>query len=212
MACSSAGSAFASLDLSTACAASKRFPGSGAINVKPPSAASTIRRRRLLRRTGARAEGALPATGSPVAASIRRARGASRMKTRLVSALKRNRPSVSAPMTAAARGCAGGGRGGDCVDTLNRVVEAVGREAEEPVLVGSRARRRHQGGEHAKRTYERDEAIAEGTHPDRPGISERGGPMSGIWAASIPATNTTLFLLPTQRHSYAPPHFLVTVL
>src|SRR5262249_14059235 len=30
--------------------------------------------------------------------------------------------------------------------------------------------------------------------------------------ASIPATNTTLFLLPTQRHSYAPPHFLVTVL
>src|SRR5262249_36091079 len=69
--------------------------------------------------------------------------------------------------------------GGDRVDTLDRLVEAVGREAVKPILVGSGARRRHQGGEHAERTDERDEAIAEGTHPDRPGISERGGPQSG---------------------------------
>ena len=83
---------------------------------------------------------------------------------------------------------------GNRVDTLDRVVEAVGREAEKPILVGSGARRRHHGGEHAKRTHERDEAIAEGTHPDRPGISERGGPISAIrWAASIPATNATVF-------------------
>src|SRR5215510_1208556 len=82
--------------------------------------------------------------------------------------------------------------GRDCVDTLDRLVEAVGREAVKPILVGSGARRRHQGGEHAERADERDEAIAEGTHPDRPGISERGGPISAIRAASIPATNTTL--------------------
>ena len=101
MAWSSAGSAFASLDLSTACAASRRLPGSGAISVNPPSAASTIRRRRLLRRTGARSAGGLPAMGSPVAASISWS-DRSRMKTRLLSALKRSRPSCSAVITGAA--------------------------------------------------------------------------------------------------------------
>src|SRR5260221_14075575 len=83
---------------------------------------------------------------------------------------------------------------GNRVDTLDRVVEAVGREAEKPILVGSGAGRRHHGGEHAKRTHERHEAIAEGTHPDRPGISERGGPISAIrWAASLPAPNASGF-------------------
>src|SRR6478735_2605481 len=98
---SSAGSAFASLDLSTACAASNRFPGSGAINVSPPSAASTIRRSRLLRRTGTRSDGSPPATGWPVAASISRP-GISRMKTRFSPALKRSRPSCNAPITCGA--------------------------------------------------------------------------------------------------------------
>src|SRR5262249_40358381 len=45
--------------------------------------------------------GALPTTASPVAASINWS-DASRMKTRLLSALKRSRPSCRAPMTAAA--------------------------------------------------------------------------------------------------------------
>src|SRR5262249_56192822 len=45
-----------------------RLPASGAISVKPPSDASTIRRKRLLRRTGERSDGALPTTGRPVAA------------------------------------------------------------------------------------------------------------------------------------------------
>ena len=102
MAWSSAGRAFASLERSTACAASRRLPGSGAISVKLPSVASTIRRRRLLRRTGARSAGALPATGSPVAASLRRS-GGSPMKIRLLSALNRSRPSCRAVMIAAAR-------------------------------------------------------------------------------------------------------------
>ena len=102
MAWSSAGRAFASLERSTACAASRRLPGSGAISVKLPSVASTIRRRRLLRRTGARSAGGLPVTGSPVAASLRRS-GGSPMKIRLLSALNRSRPSCRAVMIAAAR-------------------------------------------------------------------------------------------------------------
>src|SRR5215510_8650175 len=73
--------------------------------------------------------------------------------------------------------CVAAGR--DCVDTLDRLVEAVGREAVKPILVGSGARRRHQGGEHAERTDERDEAIAEGTHPDRPGSEAARYPQSG---------------------------------
>ena len=44
-------SAPASRDLNTACAASKRRPGSFAISVSEPSAASSMPRRRLLSRT-----------------------------------------------------------------------------------------------------------------------------------------------------------------
>ena len=48
---SRAGSAVASRDLNTACAAARRRFGSGASRVRLPIAASTERRRRLLRRT-----------------------------------------------------------------------------------------------------------------------------------------------------------------
>ena len=91
-----AASAFASLDLKTAWAASRRLAGSGAISVKLPSAASMIRRRRLLSRTGERSAGASPATGCPVAASSRRSE-LSRMKTRLLCAPNSSRPSCRAP-------------------------------------------------------------------------------------------------------------------
>src|SRR6202008_4269619 len=71
---------------------------------------------------------------------------------------------------------------------------AVGREAEKPILVGSGARRPRPGRQHGKRTHERDGTIADGTQTDPPGTWERGGPISAIrWAASIPATNATLF-------------------
>src|SRR5262249_34367009 len=53
---------------------------------------------------------------------------------------------------------------GDCVDAFDGLVEAVGRETEKRILVRPGAHRRRQGGEHAKRADERDEAIAEGTH------------------------------------------------
>ena len=59
-AASSAGSALCSRDLNTACAASKRLAGIGASRLKPPSAASSARRTRLLTRTSARSAGSAP--------------------------------------------------------------------------------------------------------------------------------------------------------
>ena len=59
-AASSAGSALCSRDLNTACAASKRLAGSAPAGVRPPSAASSARRTRLLRRTSARSAGSAP--------------------------------------------------------------------------------------------------------------------------------------------------------
>src|SRR5437868_14212818 len=58
-----------SWDLKTDCAAAIRLAGSGDNNVNPPSAASTVRRRRLLSRTALALPGTL-ATGAPAAASI----------------------------------------------------------------------------------------------------------------------------------------------
>ena len=69
-AASSAGSALCSRDLNTACADSKRLSGSAACRLKPPTAASSARRTRLLTRTSLRSAGSAPAAGSPVAASI----------------------------------------------------------------------------------------------------------------------------------------------
>ena len=66
-AASSAGSTLSSRDLNTACAAWKRRLGSGAISVRPPSAASMARRMRLLISTAARSPGS-SATASPVSA------------------------------------------------------------------------------------------------------------------------------------------------
>ena len=51
----------ASRDLNTACAASKRWSGSRACKLRPPSAASSARRTRLLRRTSLRSAGSAPA-------------------------------------------------------------------------------------------------------------------------------------------------------
>ena len=64
MAVSSAGSALASRDLNTACAASSARRGRWTISVRPPSAASIAPRSRLLMRTVSRSAGAAPATGS----------------------------------------------------------------------------------------------------------------------------------------------------
>ena len=66
---STGSSAVSSCDLKTDCAAWSRAPRSGDCSVRLPIAASTLRRRRLLRRTALALSGTL-ATGSPVAASI----------------------------------------------------------------------------------------------------------------------------------------------
>ena len=204
-------SALASLDLSTACAASRRLPGSGAISVRPPSAASTIRRNRLLSRTGARSAGGAPAAGWPVAASINRS-GCSRMKTRLLSALNRSRPSCRAVMTGAASAIAAGD---DLVDTLDRLIEAVGAEARQRILVwpGLRARRQdgeHTRYEHANREHERDEAIPEGKHSDCPGRARRPE-VHGLGRLDSCYQRNATRLLHIDRYD-APPHFLVAVL
>ena len=111
--------------------------------------------------------------------------------------------------------------GDDLVDALDGLVETVGAEARQCILVRPGLRSRHWGTKHAKdehakyehaqREHARDEAIAEGTHPDGPGI--RGE------AAQYFALGPPRFLLPTQRYSLAthrrydaPPHFLVTLL
>src|SRR5579872_1080423 len=53
------GSALSSCPLKTDCAAAMRLAGSGDISVRLPTAASTVRRSRLLRRTGAALSGSL---------------------------------------------------------------------------------------------------------------------------------------------------------
>ena len=95
-------SAFGSLDLNTARAASRRRAGSGDIRVRPPIAASMARRTRLLTRTGERSPGT-EAAGLPVAAS-RTAPARSRMKTRFSCALNSSRPSCNASTKGIASG------------------------------------------------------------------------------------------------------------
>ncbi len=79
----SAGSALASRDLKTACAASMRRAGSATISVSDPIAALMMPRRRLLIRTLSVSAGGSPVTGWPVAASNSLS-ALSRMKTFLV--------------------------------------------------------------------------------------------------------------------------------
>src|SRR2546421_269695 len=66
---STTGSMASSWVLKTDCAAWMRLAGSGDSRVKPPRAASTVRRRRLLSRTAAAPSGSL-STAAPVAASM----------------------------------------------------------------------------------------------------------------------------------------------
>jgi hypothetical protein len=80
IAASRAGRALASCDLKTACAASRRLPGSRSSRVSAPIAASIVRRNRVLIRTVSRSAGISPASRRPVTASSRRSDG-SLMKT-----------------------------------------------------------------------------------------------------------------------------------
>ena len=105
--------------------------------------------------------------------------------------------------------------GDDPVNALDRLIEAVGAETRQRVLVWPRLRARRQGGkqaeyEHANREHERDEAIAEGKHSDRPGIRARRPNIRGLGRLdSCYQRNATL--LRNERYD-APPHFLVALL
>ena len=96
------GSAASSWLLNTDCAAAMRLAGSGDSRVRLPRAASTVRRRRLLRRTAAAPAGRL-ATAAPVAASTILP-SAPVTKTFLDSGSADSRPSWSALMIGKASG------------------------------------------------------------------------------------------------------------
>ncbi len=97
-----AGNAASSCVLKTPCAAAIRLAGSGEASVRLPSAASTVRRRRLLSRTTAALSGNL-STAAPVAASMILPSGWVR-KTFLLSGSAASRSSFSALMIGKASG------------------------------------------------------------------------------------------------------------
>ena len=105
--------------------------------------------------------------------------------------------------------------GDDLVDALDRLIEAVGAEARQRILVwpGLRARRQdgeHTRYEHANREHERDEAIPEGKHSDCPGRARRPE-VHGLGRLDSCYQRNATPLLHIDRYD-APPHFLVAVL
>ena len=97
-----------------------RLAGSGDISVRPPSAASTVRRRRLLSRTAAAPSGSL-STAAPVAASMILPSGWVR-KTFLLSGSAASRPSCSALMIGEGERIAGAGNHADRFVGIGKIV------------------------------------------------------------------------------------------
>src|SRR5262249_44528370 len=90
---------------------------------------------------------------------------------------------------------------GDCIDALDGLVETVGGETEKPILVRPGAHRRRQGGEHAERADERDEAIAEGTHSIVPAFTSEAAQNSGSPPALLRAPAMSRCHSPGDSHS-----------
>jgi hypothetical protein len=138
-----------------------------------------MRRRRLLRRTGARSAGGEPVAGDPEAAS-----------NRLSASSLKNTFLFCAEQQATGLQCANhllGERiaaGHDGVDTLNRFVEAVGKEMGEGILVGVRAGRRGGDAQNTQGEYQRQQAFAEGAHVSSPGIAVEGAATCRPWIVS----------------------------
>ena len=159
-----------------------------------------MRRSRLLSRTGARSAGA--AAGDRLAGR--------RVDQPVGGVLDEDALALGAEQETPVLQRTDDGRGEriaarrDAVDALDGVVETVGREAQQRILVGPGLRAAQQGGQHAERDDERHQAIAEGKHPDVPASKGSGGPILTTFGPPRFSSD--------GGDNQPPPHFLVTLL